>query len=90
MIMFLAVVMLTSTMMLSMICFWLIVNPSRILGVIAYFANQTEDWHQGKIDLEREKQLYAVTRRVEKIVLFALFGWSVFCGAMLGLIDLIT
>ena len=81
-------ILLTTTMLFSIVSFLLVGAPNRILGLIVYFANAQEDWHHGKIDLDREQQMYSVTRRVEKIVIFALFGWSVFCGAMLGLVDL--
>ena len=80
---------LTSTMLFSILSFLLVASPSRLLGLIVYFANLQEDWHQGKIDIDREEKIYQVTRRVEKIVIFALFGRSVFCGAMLGLVDII-
>ena len=84
----LVTILLTTTMLFSILCFLLVGAPERILGVIVYFANAQEDWHHGKIDIEREQTMYLITRKVEKIVIFALFGWSVFCGAMLGLVDL--
>lgn len=90
MMIFFMVVLLTSTLLFSNLCFFMIYKPSHILGVVVYFANLQEEWHQGKIDMDREEQIYRVLRRVEKIVLVALFGWSIFCGAMLGLIELMN
>ena len=88
MITFLITMLLTTTMLFSILCFLLVAAPSRILGLIVYFSNDQDAWHHGKIDIEREEKIYRVSRRVEKIVIFALFGWSVFCGAMLGLVDI--
>lgn len=86
---FFMVVLLTSTLLFSNMCFFMIYKPSKILGVIVYIANLQEEWHQGKMDMAREEQIYRVLRRVEKVVLVALFGWSIFCGAMLGLMELV-
>ena len=90
MMIFFMVVLMMSTLVFFNLCFFMMYKPSKILGVIVYFANLQEEWHQGLIDFEREKKIYSVLGRVEKIVLVALFGWSIFCGAMLGLIDLMN
>ena len=90
MMIFFMVVLMTSTLLFFNLCFFMMYRPSTILGVIVYFANLQEEWHQGKIDMEREVEIYAVLRRIEKVVLVALFGWSIFCGAMLGLIDIMN
>jgi len=90
MMIFFMVVLMTSTLLFFNLCFFMMYKPSSILGVIVYFANLQDEWHQGTIDIERETQIYAVLRRVEKVVLVALFGWSIVCGAMLGLIDIMN
>ena len=90
MMIFFMVLLMTSTLLFFNLCFFMMYKPSSILGVIVYLANLQDEWHKGTIDIEREAQIYAVLRRVEKVVLVALFGWSIFCGAMLGLIDIMN
>ena len=90
MMIFFMVLLMTSTLLFFILCFFMMYRPSSILGVIVYFANLQEEWHQGKIDMDREHQIYTILRRIEKVVLVALFGWSIFCGAMLGLIDIMN
>ncbi len=90
MMVFFMVLFMTSTLLFFKFCFFLMYKPSNVLGVVVYLANLQEEWHQGKIDMEREAQIYSVLKRIEKIVLVALFGWSIFCGAMLGLIDIMS
>jgi|GEM_PF-5810624 len=84
-----AILLLACTLFFSMICFLLIAQPQRVLGLIVYFANMQEEWHEGKIDLEQEKRLYASARKIEKIVLLSLFGWSCFCGGVWALIEIL-
>ena len=84
-----ATIILMSALLLTMFCFFLVVQPSRVLMVIVHFAGVQEDWHQGVLDTEREQELYYATRRVEKIVIFALFGWCFCCGAILALFEIL-
>ncbi len=84
-----AIALLACTLFFSMICFLLIAQPHRVLGLIVYFANMQEEWHEGRIDLDKEKRLYAATRKVEKIVLLSLFGWSCLCGGVWALMQIL-
>ena len=78
-----------SALIAAMLCFFLVVDPSRILSIIVHFAGVQEAWHQGTLDVEQEQGLYRAVRKVEKIVIFSLFGWCFFCGVLLALCELL-
>ena len=88
MIAFLATLILMSALMFSLLCFFMIVQPSRILVILVYLFGKQESWHQGRLDIDGEERIYRAIRRIEKIVLIALFGWCFFCGAILALLEL--
>ena len=84
-----ALILIASALLFAMFCFLLIARPHQVLGVLVYFAGRQKEWHEGKIDAEAEHKIYSATRRIEKVVLFCLFGWSIFCGALLALIEIL-
>ena len=89
MIQFITSMLILSAFAFTLLCFVLISRPEKLLGLLVFFSGHQEDWHSGKIDGELEQKHYAIARRIEWFVLFALFGWSVFCGAMLAYARLI-
>ena len=64
-------------------------RPDKLLGLLVLFSGEQEAWHSGRIDGELEKKHYEVAKRIEWLIVFALFGWSVLCGALLAYAQLI-
>ena len=84
MIQFITSILILSAFAFTLLCFVLISRPEKLLGLFVLFSGHQEDWHSGKIDSELEQRHYAIVKRLEWLVLLALFGWSIFCGAMLA------
>ena len=78
-----------SALAFTIICFVLLSRPEKLLGLLVIFSGEQEAWHSGRIDGELEKKHYAIAKRVEWLVLLALFGWSVLCGALLAYAQLL-
>ena len=73
----------------TILCFVLLSRPEKLLGILVIFSGEQEAWHSGKIDSDLEQKHYAVAKKLEWLVLFALFGWSVLCGGLLAYAQLI-
>ena len=84
MIQFITSILILSAFFFTLLCFVLISRPEKLLGLLMLLSGHQEDWHSGKIDSDLEQRHYAIAKRLEWLVLFALFGWSIFCGAMLA------
>ena len=89
MIAFLATIILMSALFFSLLCFFMIVQPSRILVILVYIVGKQDAWHQGLLDIDGEEKIYKAVRKAEKVVLLALFGWCFFCGALLALLEML-
>ena len=73
----------------TILCFVLLSRPEKLLGLLVIFSGEQEAWHSGKIDGELEQKHYMIVKKLEWLVLFALFGWSVLSGALLAYAQLL-
>ncbi|MEC7986708.1 MAG: hypothetical protein VX278_16190 [Myxococcota bacterium] len=89
MIPFIASVFILSALAFTILCFVFVSRPDKLLGILVLFSGEQEAWHSGRIDGELEKKHYEVAKRIEWLIVFALFGWSVLCGALLAYAQLI-